>query len=59
MNHFCLRVARFDERAMASKGGARYYKSDAERVAFLFTLYQRITGLLPPAVEPRRGRKKG
>jgi hypothetical protein len=29
-------------------GGKKTYVSDAERVAFLFELYQRITSLLPP-----------
>jgi hypothetical protein len=47
------------DRAYELAGGPRRYKSDAERVAFLFTLYQRITSLLPPAAQPRRRRKKG
>ena len=35
--------------------GKKTYASDAERVAFLFELYQRITSLLPaPAVKKTR-----
>jgi len=33
--------------AYLSSGGKKAYASDAERVAFLFELYQRITSLLP------------
>lgn len=36
--------------AYQSSGGKKSYASDAERVAFLFELYQRITSLLPAAV---------
>ncbi len=36
-------------------GGRKSYKSDAERVAFLFELYQRYTSLLPTA--PAKGRR--
>ncbi len=35
--------------AYQPSGGKRTYSSDAERVAFLFELYQRITNLLPAA----------
>jgi len=37
-------------------GGKKSYASDAERVAFLFDLYQRITSLLPAAAakKPRK-----
>jgi len=39
-------------------GGKKSYASDAERVAFLFELYQRITSLLPaPAVKKKRKSK--
>jgi hypothetical protein len=39
-------------------GGKKTYASDAERVAFLFDLYQRITSLLPaPAVKKKRRSK--
>ena len=39
-------------------GGKKAYASDAERVAFLFELYQRITSLLPaPAVKKTRKTK--
>ncbi len=37
--------------------GKKSYKTDAERVAFLFELYQRLTSLLP-AVKPRKISKK-
>jgi hypothetical protein len=33
--------------AYQPSGGKKTYASDAERVAFLFDLYQRITSLLP------------
>ena len=33
--------------AYQPSGGKKTYASDAERVAFLFELYQRITSLLP------------
>jgi hypothetical protein len=38
------------DKAYQSSGGNKTYPSDAERVAFLFGLYQRITSLLPSAV---------
>jgi hypothetical protein len=38
------------DKAYQSSGGNKTYPSDAERVAFLFGLYQRITSLLPTAV---------
>ena len=42
--------------AYQPSGGKKSYTSDAERVAFLFELYQRITSLLPmPA--PKKTRK--
>ena len=41
--------------AYQPSGGKKTYASDAERVAFLFELYQRITSLLPaPAVKKTR-----
>jgi hypothetical protein len=42
-------------------GGKKSYKTDAERVAFLFELYQRLTSLLPAesAKKPRKSSKKG
>jgi hypothetical protein len=44
--------------AYQPSGGKRSYASDAERVAFLFELYQRITSLLPaPAVKKTRKTK--
>lgn len=35
------------EKAYELSGGKKSYKNDAERVAFLFELYQRLTSLLP------------
>lgn len=45
--------------AYVPDGGKKTWKTDAERVAFLFTRYQQLTSLLPadkPA-KPRRTRK--
>lgn len=42
--------------AYALCGGKKTWKNDAERVAFLFELYQRITSLLPTE-KPKRKRK--
>jgi hypothetical protein len=42
--------------AYQPSGGKKSYASDAERVAFLFELYQRITSLLP-AQSPNKSRK--
>ena len=44
------------DKAYEPSGGKKAYKSDAERVAFLFELYQRITSLLP--VAPQRTRRR-
>lgn len=41
--------------AYVPSGGKKTYASDAERVAFLFDLYQKITSLLP-ADKPRKTR---
>jgi hypothetical protein len=44
--------------AYQPSGGKKTYASDAERVAFLFELYQRITSLLPvSAVKKTRNSK--
>jgi hypothetical protein len=44
--------------AYQPSGGKKTYASDAERVAFLFELYQRITSLLPaPAARARQTRE--
>jgi len=44
--------------AYQPSGGKKTYASDAERVAFLFELYQRITSLLPaPAAKKTRTTK--
>ena len=40
------------DKAYQLAGGPKSYAGDAERVAFLFTLYQRITSLLPAARQP-------
>ncbi len=37
------------DKAYEASGGKKNYKSDAERVAFLFELYQKYTSLLPAA----------
>jgi hypothetical protein len=43
------------DKAYEASGGKKAYKSDAERVAFLFDLYQRMTSLLPAdAAKPKR-----
>jgi len=38
--------------------GRKGFKNDAERVAFLFELYQKYTSLLPAAVPARKSRKR-
>ena len=46
------------DKAYEASGGKKAYKSDAERVAFLFDLYQRMTSLLPAdAAKPKRRAK--
>jgi len=40
--------------AYLNSGGKKAYASDAERVAFLFELYQRITSLLPAPVVKKK-----
>jgi hypothetical protein len=46
------------DKVYESQGGKKTYKSDAERVAFLFDLYQLLTSLLPAdAVKPKRRAK--
>lgn len=49
------------DKAYRLVGGPKSYASDAARVAFLFTLYQRLTSLLPVAsARPaRRARRTG
>ena len=47
------------DKAYQFAGGPRSYRNDAERVAFLFTLYQRITSLLPAATPAKRGAQRG
>ena len=48
------------DKAYEMSGGKKSYKSDAERVAFLFELYQKYTSLLPvaPAKKARAARAK-
>jgi hypothetical protein len=46
------------DKAYESQGGKKAYKSDAERVAFLFDLYQRLTSLLPADVGKTKRRAK-
>lgn len=43
--------------AYQSSGGKKTWASDAERVAFLFGLYQQITSLLPPPGKPTKTKK--
>lgn len=43
------------DKAYEASGGKKSYKSDAERVAFLFELYQKITSLLP--VKPVKAKR--
>ena len=38
--------------------GKRSYKNDAERVAYLFELYQRLTSLLPTDAVPKQRKAK-
>ncbi|GAB4212604.1 MAG: N-6 DNA methylase [Rhodoferax sp.] len=46
------------DKAYEASGGKKSYKSDAERVAFLFELYQKLTSLLPAArSKPKRKAK--
>lgn len=42
--------------AYALGGGKKTWKNDAERVAYLFELYQKYTSLLPAAAGPKRKR---
>ena len=44
--------------AYQPSGGKKSYASDAERVAFLFELYQRITSLLPVAAAKKKRKSK-
>ena len=44
--------------AYQPSGGKKSYASDAERVAFLFELYQRITSLLPAAAAKKTANSK-
>ena len=45
------------DRAVDAAYGKKSFTSDAERVAFLFELYQRYTSLLPADV--KHGRRRG
>jgi len=46
------------DKAVDAVYGKQGFKSDAERVAFLFDLYQKYTTLLPEAEKPKRARKR-
>jgi hypothetical protein len=46
------------DKAYESHGGKKSYKSDAERVAFLFELYQQYTSLLPADTKKTKIRKQ-
>jgi N-6 DNA Methylase len=45
------------DKAYEFSGGKKSYKTDAERVAYLFELYQRLTSLLP-SEKPKKSAKK-
>ena len=45
------------DKAYEPSGGKKSYKSDAERVAFLFELYQKYTSLLSPEAKKAKIRK--
>jgi hypothetical protein len=45
------------DKAYEASGGKKSYKSDAERVAFLFELYQKYTSLLPTDAKKTKIRK--
>jgi hypothetical protein len=45
------------DKAYEVSGGKKHYKSDAERVAFLFELYQKYTSLLPTDTKKPKSRK--
>ena len=45
--------------AYALVGGKKTWKSDAERVAFLFARYQQLTSLLPVGKGKSKGKGKG
>jgi hypothetical protein len=46
------------DKAYEASGGKKSYKTDAERVAFLFELYQKLTSLLPAEkAKPKRKTK--
>ena len=44
------------DKAYQASGGKKSYQNDAERVAFLFELYQKYTSLLPVATKTRKPR---
>ena len=46
------------DKAYQLAGGPKSYRNDAERVAFLFTLYQRATSLLPAAAAKKPARAR-
>ncbi|MCF8208976.1 MAG: N-6 DNA methylase [Rhodoferax sp.] len=46
------------DKAYEASGGKKHYKSDAERVAFLFELYQKYTSLVPTEKQKPRRRTK-
>jgi hypothetical protein len=49
---------KLDAAVDATYAGKRAFKTDAERVAFLFEQYQRITSLLPVAAPAKRARRQ-
>ena len=47
------------DRAVDASYGKKNFASDAERVAFLFELYQKYTSLLPSQSKAGKPRRKG
>ena len=45
-------------RAYEACGGKKAYKNDAERMAFLFELYQRLMGLLGCGKAGKQGKRE-
>jgi len=52
-----VRVHQVLDRTVDAAYGRKGFNSDAERVVFLFDLYQKYISLLPTAEKPRRSRR--
>ncbi|HVC36992.1 MAG TPA: type IIL restriction-modification enzyme MmeI [Gammaproteobacteria bacterium] len=46
------------DKAVDAAYGKKGFNSDAERVAFLFDLYQKYTSLLPTIEKPKHARRR-